>query len=238
MKKFLKTLFWICFSLVGAFAFAVIAFKRGEPVNALWLVVASLCVFAVSYRFYSKWLFTKVFVLDLKRSTPACVKEDGKDYVKTNSWIVFGHHFAAIAGPGPLVGPVLAAQFGYLPGALWILVGAALGGAVHDSMILFCSMRRNGKSLGRMVKEEINTFAGTVALVGILSILVILIAVLALGKPMGRIHHCNDHPDSAPDGRSIAVCMSQEHRDCLGVRSHRPSSFGLSRTVSDQFPRD
>ena len=180
MKKSLKALFWICFSLLGAFAFAVIAFKRGEFVNALWLVVASLCVFVISYRFYSKWLFTKVFVLDLKRSTPACVKEDGKDYVKTNSWIVFGHHFAAIAGPGPLVGPVLAAQFGYLPGALWILVGAALGGAVHDSMILFCSMRRNGKSLGRMVKEEINSFAGTVALIGILSILVILIAVLAL----------------------------------------------------------
>jgi carbon starvation protein len=180
MKKFLKSLFWTCFSLLGAFAFAVIAFKRGESVNALWLVVASLCVFVISYRFYSKWLFTKVFVLDLKRSTPACVKEDGKDYVKTNSWIVFGHHFAAIAGPGPLVGPVLAAQFGYLPGALWILVGAALGGAVHDSMILFCSMRRNGKSLGRMVKEEISSFAGNIALVGILSILVILIAVLAL----------------------------------------------------------
>lgn len=180
MKRFLKVSFWTCFSLLGAFAFAVMAFKRGESVNALWLVVASLCVFAISYRFYSKWLFTKVFVLDLKRSTPACVKEDGKDYVKTNSWIVFGHHFAAIAGPGPLVGPVLAAQFGYLPGALWILVGAALGGAVHDSMILFCSMRRNGKSLGQMVKEEINSFAGNIALIGILSILVILIAVLAL----------------------------------------------------------
>ena len=180
MKKSLKALFWICFSLLGAFAFAVIAFKRGEFVNALWLVVASLCVFVISYRFYSKWLFTKVFVLDLKRSTPACVKEDGKDYVKTNSWIVFGHHFAAISGPGPLVGPVLAAQFGYLPGALWILVGAALGGAVHDSMILFCSIRRNGRSLGHMVKEEINSFAGTVALIGILSILVIIIAVLSL----------------------------------------------------------
>ena len=180
MKKFLKSLFWICFSLLGAFAFAVIAFKRGEFVNSLWLVVAALCVFVISYRFYSKWLFTKVFVLDLKRSTPACVKEDGKDYVKTNSWIVFGHHFAAISGPGPLVGPVLAAQFGYLPGALWILVGAALGGAVHDSMILFCSIRRNGRSLGHMVKEEINSFAGTVALIGILSILVIIIAVLSL----------------------------------------------------------
>ena len=180
MKKFLKSLFWICFSLLGAFAFAVIAFKRGEFVNSLWLVVAALCVFVISYRFYSKWLFTKVFILDLKRSTPACVKEDGKDYVKTNSWIVFGHHFAAISGPGPLVGPVLAAQFGYLPGALWILVGAALGGAVHDSMILFCSIRRNGRSLGHMVKEEINSFAGTVALIGILSILVIIIAVLSL----------------------------------------------------------
>jgi carbon starvation protein len=180
MKKFLKFLFWVLLSLLGAVSLAIVAFKRGEPVNALWLVVASLCVFVISYRFYSKWLFTKVFVLDLKRSTPACVKEDGKDYVKTNSWVAFGHHFAAIAGPGPLVGPVLAAQFGYLPGALWILVGAALGGAVHDSMILFCSMRRNGRSLGHMVKDEINTFAGIIALIGILSILVILIAVLAL----------------------------------------------------------
>ncbi len=180
MKKLLKILFWILFSLIGAISLAIVAFKRGEPVNALWLVTAAICVFAISYRFYSKWLFTKVFVLDLKRATPACVKEDGKDYVKTNSWIVFGHHFAAIAGPGPLVGPVLAAQFGYLPGALWILVGAALGGAVHDAMILFCSMRRNGKSLGQMVKDEINSFAGVIAILGILSILVILIAVLAL----------------------------------------------------------
>ncbi|MFZ2658316.1 MAG: carbon starvation CstA family protein, partial [Victivallales bacterium] len=180
MKKLLKILFWVSLSLLGAVSLAIVAFKRGEPVNALWLVTASICVFAISYRFYSKWLFTKVFVLDLKRATPACVKEDGKDYVKTNSWIVFGHHFAAIAGPGPLVGPVLAAQFGYLPGALWILVGAALGGAVHDSMILFCSMRRNGKSLGQMVKDEINSFAGMIALVGIISILIILIAVLAL----------------------------------------------------------
>ncbi len=180
MKNLLKILFWVSFSLLGAISLAIVAFKRGEPVNALWLVTASICVFAISYRFYSKWLFTKVFILDLKRATPACVKEDGKDYVKTNSWIVFGHHFAAIAGPGPLVGPVLAAQFGYLPGALWILVGAALGGAVHDSMILFCSMRRNGKSLGQMVKEEINSFAGLIALLGIISILIILIAVLAL----------------------------------------------------------
>ncbi|HCE44529.1 MAG TPA: carbon starvation protein A [Lentisphaeria bacterium] len=180
MKKLLKIIFWVSLSLIGAVSLAIVAFKRGEPVNALWLVTASVCVFAISYRFYSKWLFTKVFVLDLKRATPSCVKEDGKDYVKTNSWIVFGHHFAAIAGPGPLVGPVLAAQFGYLPGALWILVGAALGGAVHDSMILFCSMRRNGKSLGQMVKEEINSFAGMIALIGIISILIILIAVLAL----------------------------------------------------------
>ena len=180
MKTLLKYLFWIGLSLLGAISVAVIAFKRGEPINALWLVVAAICVFAISYRFYSKWIFTKVLVLDELRATPACVREDGKDYVKTNSWIVFGHHFAAIAGPGPLVGPVLAAQFGYLPGALWILVGSALGGAVHDSVILFCSMRRNGKSLGQMVKDEINTFAGMIALLGILSILIIIIAVLAL----------------------------------------------------------
>lgn len=180
MKKSFKIIFWVGLSLLGALALGVVAFKRGEPINALWLITASLCVFIISYRFYSKWLVTKVLMVDYNRATPAHVKEDGKDYVKTNSWIVFGHHFAAIAGPGPLVGPVLAAQFGYLPGALWILVGAALGGAVHDSIILFCSMRRHGKSLGQMVKEEVGKFAGGIALVGILSILIILIAVLAL----------------------------------------------------------
>lgn len=179
-SRLFSILLWTFISLLGAGCLAVVAFARGEPVNALWLVVASFCVFAISYRFYSKWLVTKVLVLDEQRATPACVHEDGKDYVKTNSWIVFGHHFAAIAGPGPLVGPVLAAQFGYLPGALWILIGATLGGGVHDAVILFASMRRNGRSLGQMMKEEIGPWAGFITLISIVSILIIIIAVLGL----------------------------------------------------------
>ncbi|MEI6168099.1 MAG: carbon starvation CstA family protein [bacterium] len=178
--KLKSILFWLFFSLLGATSLAVIAFHRGESISALWFVTATLCFFMISYRFYSKWLAAKVLTLDDRRATPAYTKEDGKDFVPTNRWIVFGHHFAAIAGPGPLVGPVLASQFGYLPGTLWILIGGTLAGGVHDAVALFCSMRRGGKSLGQMVKEEVGTFAGTIALVGILCIMVILISVLAL----------------------------------------------------------
>ncbi len=167
-------------ALLGAVSVAVLAWSRGEHINALWMVVASLCVFAISYRFHSAWLMAKVLTLDDLRATPAEVRNDGRDYVKTNKWVVFGHHFAAIAGPGPLVGPVLAAQFGYLPGFLWMLIGATLGGAVHDSVILFCSTRRGGKSLGQMVRDEVGPFAGAVALVSVVAIMVILLAVLAL----------------------------------------------------------
>ena len=180
MKKLRTILFWLMFSLLGAGSLATIAFHRGESISALWFVTATLCAFMISYRFYSKWLAAKVLALDDSRATPAYTREDGKDYVPTNRWIVFGHHFAAIAGPGPLVGPVLASQFGYLPGTLWILIGGTLGGAVHDAVALFCSMRRGGKSLGQMVKEEVGTFAGAIALFSILCIMVILIAVLAL----------------------------------------------------------
>src|SRR3954447_24315044 len=175
-----KKLLWIAVSLLGLAALAVLALSRGEQVSALWIVTAGLCAFAISYRFYSKWLATKVFVLNNDRATPAVVKEDGKDFVPTNRWMVFGHHFAAIAGPGPLVGPVLAAQFGFLPGTLWILIGATLGGGVHDMIVLFSSVRRRGKTLGQMVKEEIGTAVGALALVSVLSIMIILIAVLAL----------------------------------------------------------
>ena len=178
--KFLRILGWTLVAATGATCVAVLAWSRGEPLNALWMVVAALCVFAISYRFHSAWLMAKVFTLDELRATPAETKGDGKDYVKTNKWVVFGHHFAAIAGPGPLVGPVLAAQFGYLPGMLWMLIGATLGGAVHDSMIMFCSVRRGGKSLGQMVRAEVGPFAGIVALISILGIMVILLAVLAL----------------------------------------------------------
>ena len=178
--RWLRVVFWSFVAGLGAAAIGMLAWSRGEPVNALWLVVATLCVFAVSYRFHSAWLMAKVLTLDELRATPAERHEDGKDFVRTNKWVVFGHHFAAIAGPGPLVGPVLAAQFGFLPGMLWMLVGATLGGAVHDSVILFCSTRRGGKSLGQMVREEVGPFAGGVALVSIIAIMVILLAVLAL----------------------------------------------------------
>jgi len=166
--------------LLGAGAVAVLALVRGEPVNALWIVTAGLCATAISYRFYSKWLATKVLMLNDNRATPALVVDDGKDFVPTNRWMAFGHHFAAIAGPGPLVGPVLAAQFGYLPGALWILIGATLGGGVHDMIVLFASVRRRGKTLGQMVKEEIGSAVGALALISVLAIMIILLAVLAL----------------------------------------------------------
>jgi carbon starvation protein len=175
-----KKLLWIGISLVGLLALAVLAFSRGEQINALWIVTAGLCTFAVSYRFYSKWLATKVLVLNDERATPAIANEDGKDFVPTNRWMVFGHHFAAIAGPGPLVGPVLAAQFGFLPGTLWILIGATLGGAVHDMIVLFSSVRRRGKTLGQMVKEEIGRGVGALALIGVLLIMIMIMAVLGL----------------------------------------------------------
>src|SRR5437762_5953924 len=178
--SWLRVITWTLVVALGVGAIGVLAWSRGEPVSALWMVVAAVCVFAVSYRFHSAWLMAKVLTLDELRATPAVVHEDGKDFVRTNKWVVFGHHFAAIAGPGPLVGPVLAAQFGFLPGMLWMLVGATLGGAVRDSVILFCSTRRRGKSLGQMVRDEVGPFAGGIALVSIIAIMVILLAVLAL----------------------------------------------------------
>ena len=178
--SWLRVIVWTLVVALGVSAVGVLAWSRGEPVSALWMVVAAGCVFAVSYRFHSAWLMAKVLTLDELRATPAEVQEDGRDFVRTNKWVVFGHHFAAIAGPGPLVGPVLAAQFGFLPGMLWMLVGATLGGAVHDSVIMFCSVRRGGKSLGRMVREEVGPFAGFAALISILAIMIILLAVLAL----------------------------------------------------------
>lgn len=171
---------WLAVCFAGAGSLAILALARGEHVSALWMVIASVCVFALAYRFHSAWLMAKVLTLNDARLTPAITNEDGKDYVPTNRWIVFGHHFAAIAGPGPLVGPVLAAQFGFLPGMLWILVGATLGGAVHDSIILFCSVRRRGRSLGQMVRDEVGPFAGFISLVSIVAIMIILLAVLAL----------------------------------------------------------
>ena len=175
-----KKLLWIAVTLLGLGSIAILAMSRGEQINALWIIVAGLCAFAISYRFYSKWLASKVLLLNDERATPALVQNDGKDFVPTNRWMVFGHHFAAIAGPGPLVGPVLAAQFGFLPGTLWILIGATLGGGVHDMIVLFASVRRRGKTLGQMVKEEIGRGVGALALISVLAIMIILLAVLAL----------------------------------------------------------
>jgi carbon starvation protein len=180
MKKLCANLFWLALALAGAGAYAVLATRRGEPVSSAYILLAAVCSYAIGYRFYSKWIAARVLMLDDRRATPCEVHDDGKDFVRTNKWIVFGHHFAAISGPGPLVGPVLAAQFGYLPGTLWILIGVTLGGAVQDFVVLFASLRRDGKSLGQMVREELNTTAGSIALVAILAIMVILLAVLSL----------------------------------------------------------
>ncbi len=171
---------WALISLLGAAAFGVLALVRGETINAAWLLIAAVCTYVVAYRFYSKFLADKVFGLDPQRATPAERFNNGHDFVPTNRWVLFGHHFAAIAGAGPLVGPVLAAQFGFLPGSLWLVIGVVLGGAVQDFTILFCSLRRDGKSLGQMAKEEVNRTTGVTAMIAVLAIMIILLAVLAL----------------------------------------------------------
>ncbi len=170
----------ILLALVGGFALAGIALQRDEPINALWLVTASVCAYILGYRFYAKWIETKVFVADTTRATPAERLNNGRDYLPTHRWVVFGHHFAAIAGAGPLVGPTLAMQFGYLPGTLWIIVGAVLGGCVQDMLILFMSTRRDGRSLGKMARDELGPIGGTAAVIGTLMIIIIIIAVLGL----------------------------------------------------------
>jgi carbon starvation protein len=191
-KTWWSYLIWGIISIIGAAAFGLLALKRGETINSVWLLTAAVCTYAVAYRFYSRFIARKVFALDDNRKTPAHVHNDGKDFVPTNKWVLFGHHFAAIAGAGPLVGPILAAQMGFLPGTLWIIVGVVLGGAVQDFIILFGSMRRKGKSLGEMAREEIGPVGGLIAMLGILAIMIILIAVLGLvvvkaltGSPWG-----------------------------------------------------
>jgi carbon starvation protein len=180
MTKFIRILLWLSVTILGALALGTIALHRGEQINAMWLVVAAFCTYAVGYRFYSKFVSAKVLALDAHRATPAERLEDGRDFVPTNKWVVFGHHFAAIAGPGPLVGPVLAAQFGYLPGTIWILAGAVFGGCVQDFVILLFSVRRDGKSLTEMAREEIGIVGGFVAYVAVISIIVILLGAGAL----------------------------------------------------------
>jgi carbon starvation protein len=175
-----KPIVWLGVIALGTLAVGGIALNRGESINAMWFIVAAVCIYALGYRFYSAFLAAKVLALDASRATPAERFNDGRDFVPTNRWIVFGHHFAAIAGPGPLIGPTLAAQFGYLPGTLWILIGAVLGGCVQDFVALFCSIRRDGRSLGQMARDELGPIGGAVALIGVMAIMIILIAVLGL----------------------------------------------------------
>jgi carbon starvation protein len=192
MKAPISIVVWGGLSAAGALAFGVLAVSRGETISAAWLVTAAVCTYVVAYRFYSKFLAQRVFGLDPRRATPAERLNNGRDFVPTNRWVLYGHHFAAVAGAGPLVGPVLAAQFGYLPGTLWLIIGVVLGGAVQDFTVLFCSIRRDGKSLGQMAKEEVNKVAGATAMLAVLFIIIILLAVLALivvnalrGSPWG-----------------------------------------------------
>ncbi len=176
----LGRMLWGAIALMAAYAMAAVATSQGEPVNSSWIVIAAVCTYLIGYRFYAGFIAAKVMALDDRRATPAERLRDGHDFEPTNKWIVFGHHFAAIAGPGPLVGPTLAAQFGYLPGFLWIVIGCVLGGAVQDFVVLFCSVRRNGKSLGQMAREEIGKVGGFTAMITVLLIMVILLAVIGL----------------------------------------------------------
>src|ERR1700684_4684376 len=181
MNKPLKVIVWGLVSLLGAAALAKIALQRGEALSAIWFVLAAVCVYLVAYRLYSAFVAAKLLALDDSRATPAERHDDGRDFVPTNKWVLLGHHFAAIARPGPLVGPTLAAQFGYLPGTLWLIIGSVLGGCVQDFVILFCSIRRDGKSLGQMAREEVSKRGGMIALLAVLAIMIILLAVIALG---------------------------------------------------------
>jgi carbon starvation protein len=220
----MKTLFWIALAAVGALAVGAIALNRGEPVNSIWLILAAVCLYLLGFRFYSKFIAVRVMALDDQRATPAERLRNGHDYEPTNKWIVFGHHFAAIAGPGPLVGPVLAAQFGYLPGTLWILAGGVLGGAVQDFVILFASLRRDGKSLGAMARDEIGKVGGFVSLITVLLIMVILLAVVGLvvvnalvGSPWGAFTILATMPVALFMGIYLRFVRPGKVLECSGI---------------------
>jgi len=180
MKRLLGILAWVAVAALGALGLGTIALHRGEGLSATWFVLAAACSYLVAYRLYSAFIAAKLLALDNTRATPAERRDDGRDFVPTNKWVLFGHHFAAIAGPGPLVGPTLAAQFGYLPGTLWLIAGAAFAGCVQDFVILFCSIRRDGKTLGEMAKDEVSKRGGTIAGLAVLAIMIILLGVVAL----------------------------------------------------------
>jgi carbon starvation protein len=224
MKPILTRLLWAAIAVAAALAMGVVASSRGEPVNSTWLVIAAVCTYLVGYRYYAGFVAAKVMALDDSRATPAERLRDGYDFEPTNRWIVFGHHFAAIAGPGPLVGPTLAAQFGYLPGFLWIVIGCVLGGAVQDFIVLFASVRRNGKSLGQMAREEVGKVGGFTALITVLLIMIILLAVIALvvvnalkGSPWGAFTIAATIP--------IAIFMG------LYLRYWRPGRVGEASVI-------
>ena len=176
----MNKLLWGVIAIIGAACFGYLALQQGETVSAMYLVVAAVCIYMIAYRFYGRFVAYKVLELDKNRATPAMINDDGRDFVPTNKSVLFGHHFAAIAGAGPLVGPILAAQMGYLPSMLWILVGGVFAGAVHDFVVLFISSRRNGKSLGEIIKEELGTFVGGVTMIAIFGIMLIIIAILSM----------------------------------------------------------
>src|SRR5262245_60586627 len=226
MNKLASVVFWPLLAIVGAFSFAALALGRGESVSAVWLVTAALSVYLIAYRFYSRFIADRVLQLDDTRPTPAVRHDDGMDYVPTNKWVLYGHHFAAIAGAGPLVGPVLAAQMGYLPGTMWILAGVVFAGAVQDFIVLFASTRRDGKSLGEMIQMELGPVPGSLALVGVLAIMIIILAVLALvvvkaltGSPWGLFTIAATIP--------IALLMGLYMRVIRPGRVGEASAFGV-----------
>ncbi|MDQ2948113.1 MAG: carbon starvation protein A, partial [Acidobacteriota bacterium] len=224
MKRIAGHILWAAVALTAALCLAGIATNRGEPINSMWIVVAAVCTYAIGFRFYAKFIALRVMALDNTRATPAERLRDGHDYEPTNKWILFGHHFAAIAGPGPLVGPTLAAQFGYLPGTLWIIIGAVVGGAVQDFVILFCSIRRDGKSLGEMAREEIGKVGGFTALITVLFIMIILLAVVALvvvnalkGSPWGTFTIAATMPIALFMGLYLRYWRPGKVLECSGI---------------------
>jgi len=210
-----KYLTWAVLSVVGAFALGYIALNRGEQINALWIVVASVCIYLIAYRFYGRYIAKTVLGVDGTRMTPAVRHNDGLDYVPTDKKVLFGHHFAAIAGAGPLVGPVLAAQMGYLPGMIWILAGVVLAGAVQDFMVLFVSTRRDGRSLGELVKEEMGATAGVIALVATFMIMVIILGddcgESLDPQPVGNLYRRLHHTAGAVHGDLHSLPASGAH---------------------------
>lgn len=229
-NRWFLSVVWALATLVGASALGGIAIHRGESINSLWFIVAAVCVYALGYRFYSAFIAARVLAIDSTRATPAERLNDGRDFVPTNKWIVFGHHFAAIAGPGPLIGPTLAAQFGYLPGTLWILIGAVLGGCVQDFVTLFFSTRRDGRSLGQMARDELGVLGGAVALIGVMAIMIILIAVLGL-VVVNAMKHSPWATSTVAATIPIAVLVGLYMRDIRPGRILEGTAIGASLLI-------